>query len=360
MRRLPLGPFLAGLFLFAGALEARAVVRVGVLAPLNGPDAPMGVALTNGVDLALETARRGGLGLPRIQIRDSSLGAAATIRQGLELLRDEEILVGEIWSARTLMLGALALCREAVLLSPVAPREDVARLGPGIFSLAVPRVRQVERLVAYARDSLGVRHPALFYPQDAPGRKLRDLFLEAWPGGGVLSVGYPPGEHDFVDEVQQAFDAGADALVPLGSSRETVSLVSHASQQGFLGPYLGLETLGTAENVHLLQERFCRALYAEDSWDVLLPGTYHPRVFEQTYRQRYGTDADRFARHGYLALWLLVQVASRWGDAPEAIARGLEELRDPLEPEARFLRPPEHVARVRLVLIEGDRQRLLW
>lgn len=346
--------------------SGRADLRLGVLAPLNGPDAPYGVALTNGVDLALSYHNQLSRERFRVRVEDSSGGEGSTIQRALRLLdrEDSEVLFGEIWSVRTLAIAAVTLARGSILVSPMAPHPDIATLGKGIYSMAVPRHRQLEGLLRFARDSLGVHQPAVFFPEDDEGESLKERAKEMWMGLGMprpLAIGYRRGQHDFVKEVQEALGSGVDAFLALGSSRETLSLISHASQGGFLGPYMGLETLGTQENLHLLKERSCIGVVADDSYLVTVPGQSRPEIFDQIYSQRYGSSADAFARHGYLALLMLGQALDRAGGDAEDLVDQLEELRDPLLPEnVRVLKPPAHLARVRIVLVRDGGERDVW
>ncbi len=87
--------------LLASGLDAQ--IRVGILAPLNGPDAPYGVALANGVDLALSYQAKNARSDVRIFLEDTSGGEAASIRKALTLLDQNgaQLLLGEIWSSRT-------------------------------------------------------------------------------------------------------------------------------------------------------------------------------------------------------------------------------------------------------------------
>ncbi|MBU1702389.1 MAG: ABC transporter substrate-binding protein [Candidatus Eisenbacteria bacterium] len=346
------------------SLEAQ--VKVGILAPLNGPDAPVGVALANGVDLALSYQARSRHADVSLFVEDTSGGEAEAIQKALNLLdqNDVDLLLGEIWSSRTLAVAGVARARDVLMISPVASDPAVGRVGQGIYSLAVSRIRQMERLLVYAKESLEVKRPALFYSDAEDGRALRDIVTDIWISLGMPSprrFAYTPGQHDFVQDVEEALSGGADAIIALGSSRETLSLVSHASQKGFLGPYLGLETLGTDENIHLLQERLCLAAYADDSYAVTLPGGENPDAFDQVYRQQFGTAADRFARHGFLSMLLLYQIISSSGESIEALEGGLENLRDPMEPgRKRVLNPPETMARVQLISIEGGVVKSVW
>lgn len=357
------GPVLALLLLPAVCL---ADLRLGVLAPLNGLDAPFGVGMTNGVDLGLTVHNSSSDERFRIRVEDTSEGDGATIRKSLRLLDElgSQVLLGEVWSARTLAVGGIALARNAVLISPVATHADIAGLGEGVYSLAVPRGRQIDELLRFARDSMSVTKPAIFYPNSDEGSELMRLAAERWTGFAMprpVRVAYPAGEHDFVAEVEQALEAEVDAFLALGTSRETLSLVSHASQMGFLGPYLGLETLGTQENVNLLRQRSCTAAFADDSYLVSLPGASGPESFEQAYRQRYGTTADGFARHGFLAMMTLsLAFESAGGDIGD-LRDALEDLRDPmLNDRLRYLRPPRSLARVRVVLFTGGLERDVW
>jgi ABC-type branched-subunit amino acid transport system substrate-binding protein len=345
---------------------APAPMTVGVLAPLNGPDAPYGVGLTNGVDLALALHERSGLYPIGVKVEDTSGGEDKVIRKSLDLLdrSGAEVLLGEIWSVRTFAVAGIVLARGMTLISPVAPHPDIGRLGEGVYSLAGPRRRQLDRLLLFARDSLGVRTPAVLYPETEEGSALQSTASSLWNSLGMSlsqSVPYRPGQHDFVAELDRCLERGADAILTLGTSREVLSLVSHGSQSGFLGPYLGLENLGTEENLHLFNERLCMGAFADDSYSVALSEEGGPDLFDQIYRQKYGTSADTFARHGFLAFRLIGLIVESSHGNPSALREGFEALRDPLlPPRDRFLRPPEDLARVRLVLLQSGAARDVW
>jgi len=140
-------------------------LRVGVLLPLTGGNAPLGQAMLNAAQLALFDQ-----GDRRVEIlpRDTRGTPAGAARAAQAALAD-----GAVALAGPLTLGETAQAvGEARGRAPVfAFTSDETQAGTGVWVLGLTPSQQVRRIVAAASES-GARRFALMAPDDAFGQRL--------------------------------------------------------------------------------------------------------------------------------------------------------------------------------------------
>jgi len=122
-------------------------VRVALLVPLSGPEEALGKAMLNAAQLALfDIAPDHVMLMPR-DTKGTSAGAEKAAEEVLE--EGAEIILGPIFSHAVRGAAAPARNRE---INVIAFSTDTAVAGNGVYLMGFTSRRQVDRVIAYARE----------------------------------------------------------------------------------------------------------------------------------------------------------------------------------------------------------------
>ncbi|MCP5057250.1 MAG: tetratricopeptide repeat protein [bacterium] len=182
---------------------------LGVVLPLSGPYAEFGREALQGVLMAtgLFDDGRPAPSALRLLVRDSGGDADRAAAGVAELAANSEVIacIGPLLASSAEAAAPLAEARGLPLVT-LTRRESVAELGLHVLRVgATPRL-EVERVAAYAAETLGLRRFAILYPDDPTGRAQRAAFWDAVEarGGQVVGVGrYASDATDFRDPIRR-------------------------------------------------------------------------------------------------------------------------------------------------------------
>lgn len=256
----------AGLLSGCSSASANDNLKVGVIAPLSGPDAATGTVVTNSLQASIHHLNAtGGLGGRKVELLLRDAGAQA---QGGQRLYPQ--LAGTPGVAAILWCGALGL--DAVLpairrdaMPVVTAFEDLyssGRLypqsrsgGPSVFQLSPPDAYLQAALASYAGSDRGYTSAALLYDRTLdPSGVVSGVFHDAFAKAGVTPV------------LADSFTTGQKDLSPqLGRLRAAVPQVVY-----FDGLPADLAT--AAEGLATM-----KAPFVDKPTDLARP--WHPQVF---------------------------------------------------------------------------------
>jgi ABC-type branched-subunit amino acid transport system substrate-binding protein len=283
---------------------------VGCLLPLSGPYKQQGQRALRGAAMAIEALARGAHTPLVLAVRDTGGDRARTARALDELVTEEGAIavVGPLDKGDAEAAGARALALGVPLVElTVAPGGPS---GPYVFRAMHDPTARVRALVGRARAQ-GAQAAAVLYPDNAYGRRMRELFGEEAQRAGISVVG------------AAAYDGAATAFG--GSIRElkarrfdTLFVPDLASRLELIGPALAAADLWPAvpgsprprvgRNVLLLStaEDLSTRLLHESRYlqgALLAPG-YFPEEdsFVQQYRAENNEDPKLFEAFAYDAV----------------------------------------------------------
>jgi ABC-type branched-subunit amino acid transport system substrate-binding protein len=184
------------------------VCTVGCLLPLTGKYARIGNNVLEALLLGARAFRNGteNGGAIRLLIRNTQGNPEVAVERLGELAADPDVIgvVGPILGA-----VAKACAEEAQNLNlpmiTLTQREDVAQTGEFVFQNGLTARQQVDTLVDYTMEDLGITRFAVLYPDHVYGTLARDLLTEKVldMGGEVTAaVSYGEQETDFQDEIR--------------------------------------------------------------------------------------------------------------------------------------------------------------
>ena len=336
---------------------ARETVTVAFLAPLSGPNAPLGQALLNAAQLALFDlggAQEGGIEIA-LAPRDTAgtvEGAQRAVQEAIE--SGARLILGPVFSAEVEAAAPLVRARNIPLVSF---SNDSAVAGNGVFVLGFTPEQQLQRVVAHAAGQ-GITRFAALVPESLYGNRITATLQAAAvaANGQVTRVEtYDPAlTTQGVSQVVRRLANYNQRHAALLAQRKELSARNDDASRAALRRLQGVETIGdvdfeavvvpeSGDRLKILaplllfydiDPRKVHALGTID-WDTpetwtepALVGGWYPApateshaTFETAYREAYGRAAPPRASLGYDATALAV-----------VLARKSE--RDPFAPEA--------------------------
>lgn len=213
----PNGPFAQGAKDLLALIAARGVNNprtIGVLVPSSGKLKAYGEGVLQAVRLALGEQDSKNPSPINLVVRDSKGDPA----EAAKAIRDFVVVDGAIAVVGALFRveveGAAYKAQElGIPLVTLSAEESIAEVGPYIFRAGLTNGAQMDALVAYVMDVLGMKRFAILYPRHPYGEELVQLFwdrVESRKGEirGVQS--YAANETTFTDAVKSL--VGRDVL----------------------------------------------------------------------------------------------------------------------------------------------------
>lgn len=184
------------------------VCVIGCLLPLTGEYEGLGRNVLNAMLLGARAFRDPGEedASIRLEIRDTQGDPKVAVQRLRELAGDPDVsgIVGPLRASE-----AFACAQEAQRLGipmiALTQREEVAQVGDFVFQNGLTIRQQVDTLVEFVMEEMGLSSFAVLYPNDPYGTQSRNLLEKKvleMGGEFVSAVRYSEGETDFQEEVR--------------------------------------------------------------------------------------------------------------------------------------------------------------
>ncbi len=163
---------------------------IGVILPLTGRYAPFGQLVQRGMELASELHDQTNPPI-RLEFRDSGANVEESTRIVTELSNETGVMaIAGPLTGGAAVAAAQQAQRIGIPLLSLSPRDGLPEMGNFIFRNSLTNRQQVETLVSYAMDRLGVTTFAILHPENKLGYEMTDLFLREFQnrGGQVIST----------------------------------------------------------------------------------------------------------------------------------------------------------------------------
>lgn len=197
---------------FVGKKRAPPIVaKIGLIVPLSGEYANFGMAVRQGVELAMESGRA------ELLVVNSKGDPIEALKEARELIQQRKVIVilGPVVSMPTIAAAAIANSFGVPLISPTATEERIATIGPYIFQLNPSLDVQGRTLAYYAVRKMGLTRLAVLHPNDSYGWDLTKAFSQEVTklGGSVVAAErYDEGTTDFKEQILRIKPHEADGV----------------------------------------------------------------------------------------------------------------------------------------------------
>ncbi len=296
---------------------AAAPVKIGFVNSVTGPEAPIGEALTNGVDLALDDLKKQGIQLQ--VIRQDDVGKPQVAMSALEqLATGDEVaaVVGPYASAPANAMAKLAEQYKVPMLIPVASKEDITRQGyRWVFRLNAPAHNYASELIDAALAFGKPKSIAFIYESTDFGTSVATLGKEYAKQKGFQIVGdeaYQKGAADYRSTLTKLRAANPDLVLMVSYVADAVLLMRQSREVGltpkaFLGGGAGFDTTQFQNEKDISNDVFCVTQWTPDNG---APGSAD---FAKRYEQRFGKRPTYHAATAYEAMMIMGHVAQQAG-----------------------------------------------
>jgi ABC-type branched-subunit amino acid transport system substrate-binding protein len=314
--------------------------RIGLIVPLSGRYQPFGEQALKGVLLAAGVfggnSPQGGTFQVVIQDAESDPQAATRAVENL-VLRDHVLaIVGPLLSPTSEAASQRAEILKIPLIS-LSQKEDLTKSRRYVFRLGLTHSQQVESLVTYSMETLGIRRFAILYPKDSYGE---DFVFRFWDevkrrGGEIRGVeGYDPKSTDFGDQIKaltglsepnpdeaKLFEKAGIELTPIVDF-DAVFIPDSYRNGGLIAPQLAyygvtdVRILGTGSFDHpdylRLGKPYVNGTILTDGFfrESERPAT---REFYQKYLEAYGEDPTVISAQAFDVTRLLITLSRNFG-----------------------------------------------
>jgi len=317
----------------AGSSCSEQTVLIGAVLPLTGSAEIYGKPIRNGIELAFAEVTAGDLAYTlELTTVDSGSDPARAAEQAAALYDQGAIaIIGGVTSAEALEMVEAADRAERILISPSASQPQLTGISKNFYRVFSSDFLEGTKMGNFATSTLDLETAVIVAEQQPYARGIQAVFKEAFErqGGKVLEViEYPANTSDFSGLLDRVVTLRPRAVYLAAYANEVAAMIRELRRLGFAGTILTTSSFASpqaireagpsAEGVFLTQ-----AVFEVDS------ETPESRSFVEAYRDKYGTDPDLYAAHGYDAMKVLAAALRATQRAtPTEMWKGMRSIRD--------------------------------
>ena len=302
-------------------------IKIGGLAPLTGDVSVYGVAVDNGVKMAVEEINAdGGVLGKQIEyiVYDEKGDATEAVNAYNKLVQSDNVvaIVGDVTSKPTLAVAQQAAKDKIPLITTSGTAENITQAGENIFRACFIDPFQGELMASYASKKLEKKTAAIIYNiSDDYSKGLYEAFEAAAGDLGIEVVqveGYGKGTVDFKAQLTNIKSKNPDVIFLPVYYQDVALIAVQAKELGIEAQFLGADgwdgVIGQVDesNMDAVNGAYFCSQYSAQSDDPNL------QAFLSKYKETYGMDASQFAVLGYDAMKMLAQAISEAGSTDSA------------------------------------------
>lgn len=307
----------------------------GVLLPLTGDRGAYGVAMRDGITLAIDEINvGGGVNGSRIQlIIEDTKSTPRDCVSAFEKLASQDkvrVLLGPMSSSEVLSVAPLAEQRHILLFTPSASSPAISDAGDYIFRNVPSDVFEGSAMAEVAASQLKLKTIDILYINTDYGIGVVQTFRAAYEklGGNVLAAeAYPDGTRDFRTHLQKIKEANPEALYIVGY-KEMGTAVAQAKQLALPQRLLSTAIFEDPEILKAAGDAAEGLVFTSITFD---PANPDPRAvaFTKNYRERFKREPDGYAASAYDAACILAEAARSAGSLePDRMKDALYHMQD--------------------------------
>ncbi len=224
--------------------SSSAALRLGALFDQTGALGEFGRSGESGLRLAVHLVNQAGgvLGQPvEVVLADGATDTEVTVTAATQLIEADGVhaIVGPLGSAAAIaVVEQVTAERRIPTISPTATSPRLSHIADdGFFFRSTASDAAQAPVLADLATRLGFQRVAVLYRDDAYGRDLFQPFQTAFPGE-VVGIAIDPERDSYVEELRQAADAGAQAVVAMTFVPAAARYVKQAVEHGLFDQFL--------------------------------------------------------------------------------------------------------------------------
>lgn len=302
----------------SGSAEGK-TVKLGFVTAYTGPGAAYGVAMKEGVDLAVEEINKNPNTKVKIDLKtyDTKLVKAEAINAFKKCIEQDKVLAieGPMTSGEMFAAGPVAQQSKIVAFGTGTTAPGITDIGDYIFRNAIPGKLAIPVTIKKAHDKLGFKKVAVLYSNNndqmvGENQIYQDLFKEM--GLEVVATEtFADKDTDFSAQLTKIQAANPDVLVIAGLYQEGSLIVKKAREMGMNQPIIGNNGFNSPAYIE-------QSGAAADGTLVATPWNPESKsekaqAFRKAFVAKYGHEPDQFAAQAYDAMYVMHQAVEQSG-----------------------------------------------
>ncbi len=302
---------------------------IGAILPLTGDVASYGIAVKEGIDLALdEVNNAGGISGQTVTIiyEDDGGDPKSGVSSALKLISVDKVnaIIGAVPSSVTLAIAPIAEKSGIVLLSPASSSPKITTAGDFIFR-NYPSDELEGRLVADFTYHHNFKSAAVVTIKNDYGQGLKTIFNDRFShlGGLILhDEDYSEGEQDFRSLLTKIKKANPDCIFIVGYGIELGTMVKQGRELGLTQQFFSTVNFYDTQSIESGGSAVDGVIFSSPVFD---PNSIDPTIrnFVDSFKIRFNHIPDVWSAHGFDALNLLVFAMRENGISRSDIKDGL-------------------------------------
>jgi branched-chain amino acid transport system substrate-binding protein len=272
--------------------------RVALLAPLTGPNAPVGSSIANAANMAvLDT---GGQRI-RVTVYDTGAGAAAAAQKAIA--EGNRVILGPLLAEEVRAAKPVA---EAAHVPMVAFSNDNSVAGEHVYLMGYAPEQAISRVVDYAHGR-GVNSVAGLVPAGVYGQRASNALIKAAADAGTRVASIQIFDRSPKSAAAAVGRLGSNpfgALLIADTSHVSANAAMLAQKGGSDARILGTELWNTDPAIYTLAS-------LRGAWFASVSDNLY-RQLATKYRARFGSAPSRLASLGYDSVLLVTKIAADW------------------------------------------------
>lgn len=310
---------LAGAFAGCGGGEKKADVapadgssaKIGFITAYTGPGAAYGVAMKEGVDLAVEEINSNPNTKVKIDLYtyDTKLVKNEAINAMKKAIEQDKVLAieGPMTTGEMMAAGPIAQQSGVVAFGTGTTGPGITDIGDYIFRNAIPGAMNIPQIVEKTHDKLGYKKIAIMYSNNNDQMVgEHQYYLDACQKLGldvVADVTFADKDTDFSAQLTQIQAANPDVIAIAGLYQEGSLIVKKAREMGLNQPILAGNGFNSPEYIKQAGEAADGTLVATP-WNPERQ-TEKAQNFRKAFVAKYGHEPDQFAAQAYDAMYTI-------------------------------------------------------
>lgn len=303
----------------SGAAAGGQTVKLGFVTAYTGPGAAYGVAMKEGVDLAVEEINKNPNTKVKIDLKtyDTKLVKAEAINAFKKCIEQDKVLAieGPMTSGEMFAAGPIAQQSKVVAFGTGTTAPGITDIGNYIFRNAIPGKLAIPVTMKKAHDKLGFKKVALMYSNNndqmvGESKIYQELYKEM--GLEVVDVEtFADKDTDFSAQLTKIQASNPDVICVAGLYQEGALIVKKAREMGLNQPIIGNNGFNSPAYIQQGGAAADGTLVATP-WDAERK-TDKAQNFRKAFVAKYGHEPDQFAAQAYDAMYVLHQAVEQSG-----------------------------------------------
>jgi branched-chain amino acid transport system substrate-binding protein len=307
-------------------------IRLGLLAPLDGPAKAYGIEMQRGALLAVKQRNeKGGCRGKSVKLfsRDDKGTMSDAANGAVALVHDDRVLaiLGTVHSGNTHVLARVALKMEVPCITSVSTDPTITQHSiPWVFRCLVDDTPQGRAIGKYLFETKKYTKVCTMWFNNKYGRmgiqEVRNIARRL--GHPVLyDLSFNSGDKDFTTQLSKVKESGAEALVLWGLYKEIAAIVKQARDMGVQAELIGGDGFVSSTFLEYAGPA-AEGVVATFPYDVDAPMAEN-RAFVEAFTKEYGHAPDSFGAHGYDAMSVLLAAVEKGGQNRARVRDALAE-----------------------------------